>query len=68
VLASFNDRELVAAETANIAKAPTYVPVTTEESQEALAAQSYKRRLSRNDDFTKFLSVIHRTLKDAQAS
>ena len=68
VLASFNDREFVAAETANVENAPAYVPVTTEKSQEALASQSYERHLSADDDFTQFLRVIHRTLKASQAS
>jgi hypothetical protein len=63
VLASFNDRELVAAGTANVEKPPAYVPVTTEKSQEALASQSYERHLSADDDFTQFLRVIHKTLK-----
>jgi hypothetical protein len=66
VLASYNDRELVAAETNGAAAA--YVPVATEEGQKELAAQSYERYLSADDDFTQFLRVIHRTLKASQAS
>ncbi len=61
VLASYNDRELVAAQTAGATA--KYVPVATEEGQKDLAAQSYERYLSRDDDFTQFLRVIHRTLK-----
>jgi hypothetical protein len=67
VLASYNDRALIAAQTAGVEKAPAYVPVTTEDSQKAEAAQSYERYLSADDDFTQFLRVIHRTLK-AKAS
>ena len=63
VLASFNDRELVAIEISGVGRAPTYVPVTTESGQKALAAQAYPRYLSDDDDFTQFLRVIHRTLK-----
>jgi hypothetical protein len=61
VLASYNDRELVAAQTAGATA--KYVPVATEEGQKEAAAQSYERYLSRDDDFTQFLRVIHRTLK-----
>jgi len=61
VLASYNDRELVAAQTAGATA--KYVPVATEEGQKDLAAQSYERYLSADDDFTQFLRVIHRTLK-----
>lgn len=68
VLASFNDRELVAEQTAGAAAAPSYIPVATEESQKGLVAQSFERHLSRDDDFTQFLRVIHRTLKASQAS
>jgi ABC-type amino acid transport substrate-binding protein len=63
VLASYNDRELVAAETAGVDKAPSYVPVTTDKSQKTEASNSYKQWLSADDDFTQFLRVIHRTLK-----
>jgi hypothetical protein len=66
VLASYNDREIVAAQTAGATA--QYVPVATEEGQKDLAAQSYERYLSRDDDFTQFLRVIHRTLKASQAS
>ena len=66
VLASYNDRELVAAETTGATAA--YVPVATEDGQKELAAQSYERYLSADDDFTQFLRVIHRTLKASQAS
>src|SRR5262245_21019232 len=41
VLASYNDRELVAAQTAGATA--RYVPVATEEGQKDLAAQSYER-------------------------
>lgn len=68
VLASFNDREVVAAQTAGVAHAPRFVPVTTEAAQKAVAAQSYERYLSDDDDFTQFLRVIHRTLKASRAS
>ena len=68
VLASFNDRETVARQMAGVTMAPTYVPVTTEASQKAVAAQSYARYLSDDDDFTQFLRVIHRTLKASRAS
>ncbi len=68
VLASFNDREIVAAQTAGMSNAPRYVPVTTEAAQKAVAAQSYERYLSVDDDFTQFLRVIHRTLKASHAS
>jgi hypothetical protein len=66
VLASYNDRELVAAETNGATAA--YVPVATEAGQKELAAQSYERYLSADDDFTQFLRVIHRTLKASHAS
>ena len=65
VLASFNDRELIASDSAGVAKAPAYIPVATEESQKALAAQAYPRYLSLDDDFMQYLRVIHRTLKAA---
>jgi hypothetical protein len=68
VLASFNDRELVAAQTAGEAGSPAYVPVATEDGQKALVAQSYERYLSADDDFTQFLRVIHRTLKASEAA
>jgi hypothetical protein len=68
VLASFNDRDLVAKELAGLGSAPTYVPVTTENDQKALAAQAYPRYLSDDDDFTQFLRVIHRTLKASRGS
>jgi len=67
VLASYNDRSIVAAQLAGIAKAPTYVPVTTEDGQKAEAAESYERFLSDDDDFTQFMRVIHRTLKASHA-
>jgi hypothetical protein len=63
VLASFNDRDVVEAQIAAAAKAPAYVPVTTEAGQKAEAAHSFERYLSDDDDFTQFLRVIHRTLK-----
>jgi len=65
VLASFNDRELIASDSTGVAKAPAYIPVATEDSQKALAAQAYPRYLSVDDDFTQYLRVIHRTLKAA---
>ncbi len=65
VLASYNDRELIETDSAGVAKAPAYIPVATEDSQKALAAQAYPRYLSINDDFTQYLRVIHRTLKAA---
>jgi hypothetical protein len=69
VLASFNDREIVTAQLAEgETSAPTYVPVTTESGQKALAAHSYARYLSDDDSFTQFLRVIHRTLKRVSAS
>ena len=68
VLASFNDRDAVEAQMAGVAKAPTYVPVTTQDSQKAEAAHSFERYLSDDDDFTQFLRVIHRTLKASRAS
>jgi hypothetical protein len=61
VLASFNDREIVAAQTAGATA--SYIPVATEEGQKELAAQSYERHLAADDDFTQFLRVIHRTLR-----
>jgi len=67
VLASYNDRSIVAEQLAGVANAPTYVPVTTEEGQKAQAAESYQRFLSDDDDFTQFLRVIHRTLKASRA-
>lgn len=66
VLASFNDREIVAAQTHGATA--SYIPVATEEGQEELAAQSFERHLSRDDDFTQFLRVIHKTLRASQAS
>lgn len=66
VLASFNDRELVAAQTTGATT--SYIPVATEDSQKALVAQSFERHLSSDDDFTQFLRVIHRTLRASQAS
>jgi hypothetical protein len=68
VLASFNDRDVVAKEMAGVAHAPTYVPVTTDGGQKAEAAREYPRYLSDDDDFTQFLRVIHRTLKASRAS
>jgi hypothetical protein len=65
VLASFNDRQLIADDSAGVARAPAYIPVTTEDSQKALAAQAYPRYLTVDDDFTQYLRVIHRTLKAA---
>jgi hypothetical protein len=66
VLASYNDRDLVAEQTTGATA--SYIPVATEEGQEQLAAQSYERHLAATDDFTQFLRVIHRTLKASQAS
>ena len=68
VLASFNDREIVAEQMADVAKAPTYVPVTTEGDQKTEAAHEYARYLSDDDSFKQFLRVIHRTLKASLAS
>jgi hypothetical protein len=68
VLASYNDREIVAAQMAAAPSTTTYVPVTTESAQKAEAAHSYERYLSDDDDFTQFLRVIHRTLKAERAS
>lgn len=67
VLASFNDREIVATQMAAVPSTATYVPVTTERDQKAEAAHSYKRYLSDDDNFTQFLRVIHRTLKASRA-
>jgi len=67
VLASFNDREIVAQQLAGLSSAPVYVPVTTETEQKAEAAGSYSRYLSDDDDFTQFLRIIHRTLKKSRA-
>jgi hypothetical protein len=64
VLASYNDRALIATATAAAPKAAAYIPVTTEASQEALASAEYPRHLSRDDNFTQFLRVIHRTIKE----
>ena len=66
VLASYNDRDLVAEQTTGATA--SYIPVATEEGQEQLAAQSYERHLAATDDFKQFLRVIHRTLKASQAS
>ena len=66
VLASFNDRDLVATQTAGATA--SYIPVATEKGQSELAAQSFERHLSADDDFTQFLRVIHRTLRASQAS
>ncbi len=60
VLASFNDRDIVAAQTQGATA--SYIPVATEDGQEKLAAQSFERHLSADDNFTQFLRVIHRTL------
>jgi hypothetical protein len=62
VLASYNDRELVAAETAGATT--SYIPVATEASQKELLAQSFARDryLAESDTFNHFLKVIHRTL------
>jgi hypothetical protein len=63
VLAPFNDRELVAAQTATAASTATYVPVALEASEEAQAEEMYDRSLAASDSFTDFLKVIHQTLK-----
>jgi hypothetical protein len=63
VLAPFNDRELVAAQTASAASSATFVPVALEESEEAQAEQMFDRSLAASDSFTDFLKVIHQTLK-----
>jgi len=68
VLASFNDRQIVAAQIGGASNAPTFVPVATAGQEKALAAKSYDRYLSDEDDFTQFLRVIHRTLKAGRAS
>jgi CheY-like chemotaxis protein len=65
VLASYNDRGLIETDSAGVAKAPAYIPVTTEDSQKDLAAKAYPRYLSVDDDFVQYLRVIHRTLKAA---
>ena len=65
VLASYNDRQMIAADSSGVAKAPAYIPVATEDSQKAVAAKEYPRSLSLDDDFTQYLRVIHRTLKAA---
>src|SRR5512144_2051886 len=39
VLASFNDRQLLAADIAGVARPPAYIPVATEASQKAAAAE-----------------------------
>lgn len=65
VLASYNDRDTVAAQTVGATAA--YVPVATEDSQKALAAKSFDRYLAASDDFTQFLRVIHRTLRASKA-
>jgi CheY-like chemotaxis protein len=65
VLASYNDRGLIETDSAGVAKAPAYIPVTTEDAQKALAAKAYPRYLSVDDDFVQYLRVIHRTLKAA---
>ena len=61
--ASISPPWLVAAQTSGAAASPSFVPVATEEGQKELAAKSYERYLSADDDFTQFLRVIHRTLK-----
>ena len=66
VLASFNDRDLVAAQTTGATA--SYIPVATEEGQKELAAQSFERHLSADDDFTHFLRVINRTLRASKAA
>jgi hypothetical protein len=63
VLASYNDRGLIETDSAGVAKAPAYIPVTTQDSQKELAAKAYPRYLSVDDDFVQYLRVIHRTLK-----
>jgi len=65
VLASYNDRQLIADDSAGIEKAPAYIPVTTEDSQKEFASKAYPRYLSLDDDFVQYLRVIHRTLKAA---
>jgi hypothetical protein len=68
VLAPFGERESIERQAASVATTATYLPVTLEASEEAVAAQTYERFLSADDSFTQFLRVIHRTLKEAQAS
>jgi hypothetical protein len=63
VLAPFNDRELVAAQTASAASSATFVPVALEASEEVQAEHMYDRSLAASDSFTDFLKVIHQTLK-----
>ena len=63
VLAPFTDREAVEAHTASAASNASYVPVTLEASEEALAKQMYERSVASSDSINAFLKVIHRTLK-----
>lgn len=63
VLAAFGDRDTV--ETQRSGAGATYLPITLDRSEEALAAQLYRRVLSADDSFTVFLRTIHRTVKAA---
>lgn len=65
VLAQFSDRDVVAEQFASTATSATYLPVTAEKSEEALAKELYRRPLAESDSFTDFLKAIHKALKQA---
>jgi hypothetical protein len=66
VLAPFSDRATIEAEVASAAASATYLPVTLQTSERVIAARTYERFLSADDDVTQFLRVIHHTLKEAR--
>lgn len=65
VLANFDDRELIARETAGIARPPAYVPVATNDTQKERAAEAYPHYVSVDGTWAQLMRTIHRTLKAA---
>lgn len=68
VLALFSDRETVEAQESDAGSRATFLPVTVEAEEEAVAEQTYARYLSADDSFRQFLRTIHRVLKEQRAS
>lgn len=68
VLALFSDREAVETQGLDSASLATFLPVTVEAEEAAVAEQTYPRYLSADDSFNRFLKTIHQVLKEQRAS
>ena len=68
VLALFSDRASVETQRSDSGSSATFLPVTVQAEEAAVAKQTYSRYLSADDSFRQFLKTIHRVLREQRAS